>query len=148
VPSHAPITEITWLVVFDGGRAAVFVNEGFADSPNLRLVFGAENEDRERHDDRPGRYPTPAGGRTAVEAFDRRTEAELRFTDGIAKRLEVAAAEGRFDRLVVVAPAKLLTRFRARAPRARIAGELSGDFVHAPIDVIERAFRQALAART
>jgi protein required for attachment to host cells len=153
LPSHAPITETTWLAVFDGGRAAVFANEGFADAPNLRFVFGAQSDGaptRARGTDKPGRYPTPAGGRAAVDNIDRHKAAELRFVDDLAKTLDKAAAEKRFERLVVIAPAKLIARFRTHATvaAARVVAELAGDFVHAPIEKIEQAFRKATARRS
>jgi protein required for attachment to host cells len=152
LPSHAPITETTWLAVFDGGCAAVFVNEGFADAPNLRFVFGAQNDGaptRARGSDKPGRYPTPTGARTAVDNVDQHQEAELRFVDDLARTLDKAATEKRFERLVVIAPARLIARFRAHSADAapRIVAELAGDFVQAPIEKIERAFRTAVAVR-
>jgi protein required for attachment to host cells len=150
--SHAPITQKTWVAVFDGGRAAVFENEGFDDAPNLRFVFGPSNDNPPTHEqgtDKPGRYPTPMGGRAAVENTDLHAQAEQRFVEALAKEVDAAAAGGRFDRLVVIAPSTLLPRFREHAPRAseRIVAERAGDFVRAPTDTIERVFREAVSGR-
>jgi protein required for attachment to host cells len=147
---HRPITEKTWVAVFDGGRAATFENEGFDDAPNLRYVSGARSENlpsRELVSDKPGRYPTPAGGRAATGGADPHEEEEHRFVKDYAGEIESAAKAGRFDRLVAIAPAKLLALFLSCAPLAegKLAGSRAGDFAHAPVDQIERAFREALA---
>lgn len=144
------ITDTTWVAVFDGGRAATFENEGFDDAPNLRYLFGARVDNPPAHeqaDDRPGRFATPAGGHAAAEASDPHETAEVRFVEEYAREIEAAAAAGRFERLVVIAPARLLTLFLASAPHAskRLAGSRAGDFAHAPVDEIERAFREALS---
>ena len=82
----------------------------------------------------------------------RRQEVWDPSVEGIGKRfgqVDAAAAGGRFDRLVVIAPSTLLPRFREHAPRAseRIVAERAGDFVRAPTDTIERVFREAVSGR-
>lgn len=149
--SHASILTTTWIAVFDGGRASAFENDGFDDAPNFRFLFGAENNNPSAHEqgrDRPGRFDTPMGGRTAVASVDPHEKSEERFVDAFLSRLEVAAAAGRFDRLVAIAPAALLHRLKERAPKAtaKLVGSQAADLAHAPLNRIERAFRDALSA--
>ncbi len=171
--SHASILTKTWVAVFDGGRASAFENEGFDDAPNLRFLFGAQNENPRSHeqgDDKAGRFgsprggsavakgggasaagPTPKGahgGRSAVASPDPHEKREGRFIDSFLSRLEVAAAADRFDRLVAIAPAELLHRLRDKAPKAaaKLAGSQAADLAHAPLIRIEHAFRAALSA--
>jgi protein required for attachment to host cells len=152
MPSHAPITEKTWLAVFDGGRAVVFENEGFDDEPNLKFVFGPKNNNPPTHEqgtDKPGRYGTPAGPRSSVENADFHELGELKFVETLAKELEAAAKAAKFDRLVVVAPAKLLSPFRQHAPHAsaRVAAERAGDFIHSPKEALERLFKELVTQK-
>ncbi len=147
--SHAPITETTWVAVFDGGRSAVFENMGFDDAPNLRHVFGGSNENPAAHEqgsDRAGRFSSPNGGRAATEITNFHDQREAEFVDALAAEIENCARQGKFDRLVLIAPAGLTRRLRERAPEAssRIVGERAGDFAHTPMDKIERAFKEAV----
>ncbi len=171
--SHGSILTRTWVAVFDGGRASAFENEGFDDAPNLRFVFGAGNDNPRSHeqgDDKAGRFdsprggqsvakggggsaagPTPKGahgGRSSVSSTDPHEKQEMRFVDSFLSRLEVAAAAERFDRIVVIAPAALLRHLSEKAPKAaaKLAGSQAADLAHAPLDRIERAFRDALSA--
>jgi protein required for attachment to host cells len=170
--SPASIVTKTWVAVFDGGRASAFENEGFDDAPNLRFVFGSENDNPRSHDqgdDKAGRFgsprgghavakgggasaagPTPRGahgGRSSVSSSDPHDKQEMRFVDDFLAEIEAAAATGRFDRLVAIAPGRLLSRLREKAPKAtaKLVGSHAGDFAHAPVNKIERAFRDALA---
>lgn len=149
--SHASILTRTWVVVFDGGRASAFENEGFDDAPNLRFVFGSELENGRSHElgrDRPGRFETPMGGRTAASSTDHHDKEEARFVDAFLAELEAAAHAKRFDRLVAIAPGALLHRLKDKAPAAagKLAGSYAGDLAHAPVAKIERAFQDALLA--
>ncbi|MEX0644956.1 MAG: host attachment protein [Parvularculaceae bacterium] len=141
----------TWMAVFDGGRAVVFQNTGFDDAPSLRLVFGMENDSAkssELGDDRPGRFQTPGGGRTAVPFTDLHDKQEGAFTEELARRVNDHAKRNQFDRLVIAAPAACIRRFRERAPEAYLkhVALRAGDFVHCPVDRIEDLFKELLAA--
>jgi protein required for attachment to host cells len=169
--SHASILTKTWVVVFDGGRASAFENEGFDDAPNLKFVFGSENDNPHSHEqgeDKAGRFGAPRGGaavakgggasasgpspkgahggRSAVSSSDPHDKREARFVDGFLAELEAAARAKRFDRLVAIAPAPLLNRLRDAAPgaAAKLAASHAGDLAHAPVAKIERAFQDAL----
>ena len=149
--AKAPLMKTTWVAVFDGGRASTFENEGFDDAPNLRFVDGSlagNPPSRDHYSDRQGRRPTPAGSRAAIERTDAHAAAEREFLANYAREIDTAAAAKRFDRLVVVAPAGLLPILLKAAPHARalLAASRAGDFAHAPIEEIERAFLEAVSA--
>lgn len=141
----------TWIAVFDGGRAVVFHNTGFDDAPSLRLVFGMENDAAKSSElgaDRPGRYPTPDGGRTVVPFTNLHEKQELAFIEALARRVNDHARRNQFDRLLLVAPAACIRRFREKAPEAYAKQVIFrfGDFAHCSVDRIETLFKETLAA--
>lgn len=131
----------TWLVVADGARAQIFVNEG--PGRGLQPALGYELASskaptRARGTDKPGRSGDRAGGSGhAVEPrIDLHQDAKMRFAAETAAVLDQAAAEGAFDRLVLVAPPKMLGALRGalkNGARDRIAGELGKDLTHVPV---------------
>lgn len=141
----------TWVAVADGAKALVLVNEGSDAEPLLRVLAKAELENppsREQGTDKPGRYPDPAGGqRSAVETTDWHAFEEARFVREFAGRLNRAARAGRFDRLILAAPPKVLGGLRAAlSPQAaeRVAAELPSDLTGHPVSAIERLIGKAL----
>lgn len=140
-------TARTWIAVLDGGRAAIFRNEGFDDAPAVSAVLTMENEKSgEIGRDKPGRSNTPDGGRTAAPFTDQDDKRELAFVDKTLAQIEALARGGRFDRLVLLAPAQWIRRFRELAPtaRAKLVAIRIGDFAHARVERIEEAFKQAM----
>jgi protein required for attachment to host cells len=77
------------------------------------------------------------GARHAIEPRqDPHEAAERAFARGLADRLEAAAAAGRFERLILVAPPKFLGHLRAAlggAAGPRLRGSLDLDLTHAPL---------------
>jgi protein required for attachment to host cells len=143
----------TWVVVADGAKALLFVNEGTDAAPLLRVLAKSELENpptREQGTDKPGRYPDPMGGqRSAVETTNWHTFAEARFVREFAERLNRAALAGRFDRLILAAPPKVLGGLRAAlSPQAadRVTAELPSDLTGHPVSEIERLIGKALQA--
>lgn len=140
----------TWVLVFDGAKRILFEDIGFADAPHLKLRADSEIElppDRALSDDKPGRYPTPAGGRSSVETIDKHEQLEGRFVRQTAALIDARAAADAFERLVIIAPAKALAAFKEslKEARAKVVAERQGDFVNAPTTDIERAYLSALA---
>lgn len=141
----------TWVAVADGGKALLLAAEGPDLAPRLRLVAAAELDNppsRAQGDDRPGRFPDPGPGqRSAVEAPDWHDIAEDRFLADFAARLNAAAAAGRYDRLVLFAPARALGRIRAAlgaAVRRRLAAEADLDLTNHPVPAIAERLREVL----
>ncbi len=132
---------ITWVLIADGSRARLFVNEGVGKGlkPALNQEFiGTNLPGREISSDRPGRSFDSAGvGRHAMEppTDPRRYEAQA-FSRGIAEILEAARKQGSFDRLVVVAPPKALGDLRAEFSgklRDLVTAELNKDLTKIPV---------------
>lgn len=104
---------ITWVLVADGKRAAMFRNDG--PGRGLEPLAGHRYEtellpDRDLRSDRPGRTFDSVGDQRhgiSPPTDYHRLEKE-RFAEGIAARIETAALANEFDRLVVVAAPQTL----------------------------------------
>jgi protein required for attachment to host cells len=89
--------------------------------------------------DRPGRaFNRVGGGRHAHSAEEGFTEHEARaFVSELSARLERGRSEHAFERLVLVAPPKLLGKLRAALPdtlSALVAATLPKDLAHGSDD--------------
>lgn len=147
--TKAPIDAVTWVAAFDGGKALIWHNEGFDDQPNLKLVetLGIENPpDHDQGEDKPGRFPDPAHGRSSVSQTDYHQLTKERFIDEVVEHLNKACAQKKFDRLVVMAPDKALGEARKEFSDAlaEIVIEDAVDVVHEPVDKIEKRVVAAL----
>jgi len=131
----------TWILIADGARARILLNEG----PGRGVKPGPDKEfegvnvpSREIVSDKPGRAFDSAGqGRHSMEPRTDPHEHEQRaFHHRLAIYLDGAAKRGEFDCLVVVAPPKALGNLRTEltaAARAKVVGELNKDLTHVPI---------------
>jgi hypothetical protein len=91
---------------------------------------------------------TPNGGRTAVSSTDLHEAEEFAFVDELARRVNDHARRSQFDRLVLIAPAACIRRFRQHAPEAyekHIVFRF-GDFAHCKVERLEELFKETLAA--
>jgi protein required for attachment to host cells len=98
--------------------------------------------------DRPGRSQTPTRGTygSGLERASLHAEELLRFAREIAAYLEPLARTGTFDRLVVVAPPKLLGVLRGELgplTRTRIAMQLARDYVRLSPTELDEHVRHA-----
>lgn len=137
--------KVTWIALADGAKALILVNEGSDSEPLLRVVTksGLENPPTHEHGtDRPGRMPGPgAVHRSAVDQTDWHEFEETRFVREFSARLSRAASAGRFDRLILVAPPKVLGELREaleKAAAARVVDEVAKDLTKHPVAEIER----------
>lgn len=145
------IKKTTWVAVADGAKALVLLNEGTDAAPRLHVLAKSEFENpptRAQGTDRPGRMPDSGPGqRSALETTDWHEFEEQRFVRDFAERLNRAAERDRFDRLILVAPPKVLGELRpalAPAVTERLDAELPNDLTSHPLDEIERLLRKAL----
>lgn len=157
--------QITWVAVFDGGKALVFENKGFDDAVDLELLNRFDNDnppDREQTTDRPGRFQDAgsgakganvdaqaAHGRSGVQQTDRHELEKERFTDRLMARLASDAEDQRFDRLVLIAADKTLGEARERLTdrlETRIIIEEPKDVVNEPSAEIEKRVQKLLSA--
>ena len=135
----------TWVVIADGAKALILLNEGTDAEPLLSVVSKSEIENppaRAQGTDRPGRMPdTGARQRSTMEETDWHEFEERRFVQEISARLNGAAQSRRFDRLVLVAPPRVLGELRGELeePAAeRVVHEIAKDLTRHPVSEIER----------
>jgi protein required for attachment to host cells len=135
----------TLVFVGDGEKALFLRNKGDAQLLNLVVerIAGQDNPpSREQGTDRPGRSFASAGThRAAMEETDWHQVAEERFAGEMAERLYKLAHAGRFDRLVVVAPPKVLGNLRKafhKEVSGRITAEIPKELTSHPVHEIER----------
>ena len=134
------------LVLIGDGQKALFLrNKGTALQVKLEVERVLEQDNpatREQGTDRPGRAISSVGtARSAVEEVDWHHIAKERFAAEIAEALYRHAHDNRFDKLVVIAPAKILGNLR-KAFHAevadRIVGEIPKQLTSHPIPQIEK----------
>jgi len=147
---RSPSQKITWVAVADGGKALLLVNTDTDATPVLRVMDAQALDNppaRDQGTDRPGRMPDQGAHRSAVETTDWHDIAEARFLKGFAERIDRAAQADRYDRMVLIAPPRVLGDLRAAlsAPaRRRIAAEIPHDLTHHRVDQIEARVAAAL----
>jgi protein required for attachment to host cells len=133
------------ILIGDGQKALFLRNKGTPQQLNLQVEHVLEQDNpatREQGTDRPGRSIGSVGtARSAMEQADWHYIAEERFADAIADALYRLAHGKRFDKLVVVAPAKVLGNLRQAfhaEVTGRIIGEIPKELTSHPIPDIER----------
>lgn len=143
----------TWVVVADGARARALENTGIGKGLDPSPAFEMQVEPRPTRDlgsDRPGRVHDRFGpGRHAMEPkADWHQQEKADFLNTVVERLDTAARDGVFDRLVLIAPASAMGYLRgalADRTRALIAGEITKDLTHGTLSEIERHIDGVLA---
>lgn len=145
---------ITWVAVADGEKAIILRNADTDTRPDLRVLEVSEIDNppnRAQSADRAGRMNDgKAGGvrKSAFDATDFHHRAESQFARSLAARLNKAAQQNAFDRLVVIAPPTTLGDLRAQYHadlKKRIAAEIDRDLTKHPVEDIERQVAAALA---
>jgi protein required for attachment to host cells len=143
--------QTTWVAVLDGQKALLLENTGTDLKPDLTVLSKEVLDNpptREQGTDRPGRYPDSGEGqRSAVQTTDWHEMAEADFAKEFAERLNKAAYHKRFDRLVLVAPPKVLGDLRAAVTDTlsqRIVAEVRHDLTNHPVPEIAEHVKSAL----
>jgi len=144
---------VTWVLVADGQRARILQNDGpgkgLAPVPPGEIGH-ANPPTREQGADRPGRTQESVGGaRHAMEPrADWHRAEKARFAAELAGRLERAARDDAFERLILIAPPQPLGDLRKALPesvRARVAAEIDKDLTHAADAEVARHLAAVLA---
>jgi protein required for attachment to host cells len=141
-----------WVLVADGEKALFLRNEGDAQYPNLQVVREIQEDNpptREQGTDRPGRLSDPFGQRSAVEDADWHRIAKERFADEIAERLYRMAHRGDFERILLVAPPRILGVMRKKLHKEveeRIVGEMAKTLTGHAVPEIEKVLMGDWAA--
>ena len=143
--SKPHISHNTLVLIGDGQKALFLRNKGTPQRLNLQVEQVLEQDNpatRDQGTDRPGRSIGSVGtARSAMEQADWHYIAEERFAGAIAEALYRLAHGNRFDKLVVVAPAKVLGNLRQAfhaEVSERIVGEIPKELTSHPIPDIER----------
>ncbi len=125
-----------WVVVADGARARILEGDprvGKLELAMPELVGRAREKGAELLADRPGRSldSSQVGNRHAMEpSTDPKEVEKQRFARELATTLESACNEGRFARLMLVAPPKMLGELRDLLPekvKEKIVREVDKD---------------------
>lgn len=107
-----------WIVVADGERAMLLVNEGDAKFPDFKVMREMEQANpatREQGTERPGRHSDgPSEHNSAYEETDWHRLNKERFADEISQILYRQAHANKFDEIVIVAPPQVLGEMRKK----------------------------------
>jgi len=143
-----PITYVphnALVLVGDGQKALFLRNKGHAQHVQLVVEQVLERDNpptREQGTDRPGRSNASVGvARSAMEETDWHQLAEERFAGELADALYRHAHANRFEKLVIVAPPKVLGNLRKALHAeviARVAAEIPKELTSHPVAEIER----------
>lgn len=121
---------IIWVVIADGGGYRIFSCRRLGGP--MALVMEAKNPlaNKPTHEigtDRPGRSQSaPGQARHGLQnKVDWHTEAEKEFAKALGVLLSGRYREKAFDKLFLIAPAKILGEIRAHLPLKALAGSLS-----------------------
>jgi protein required for attachment to host cells len=118
--TYAALATGTHILVGDGKRALILVNEGTAYAPSLAVETVLEQDDPINSalgSDRPGRVFASIGPRSgSAEPVDWHQLAEDRFAHEMVKGLVELAKRERLKRLVLVAPPRTLAELRRAMP--------------------------------
>jgi protein required for attachment to host cells len=140
---HVPHNAL--VLVGDGQKALFLRNKGNAQRVDLvveRILERDNPPTREQGTDRPGRSIASVGvARSAMEEVDWHHLAKERFASELAEALYRHTHANRFEKLVVIAPAKILGNLR-KAFHAevidRITAEIPKELTSHPVEEIER----------
>lgn len=133
-----------WVVVADGEKALILVNQGDDQDMNLTLRRKDEQDNPKAQDwaaDRPGRFNDgPGTQRSAVADTDWHQLEKERFARDLAEHLYRAAHRDAFSKLVIIASRVVLSELRTEMhPEVadRVILEVPKVLTNHPIDEIE-----------
>lgn len=113
-------TRTTWILVADGERARIFENDGSDSSLQRAIPHDMVHPNPPTHQqgaDRPGRVHESVGpGRSAMGDTDWHRHEKEKFAREMVRKLDEARTQNRFDRLIVVAPPRILGDLRQLMP--------------------------------
>jgi len=135
----------TLVIVADGQRHLILENVGQAVAWEMVVRASSETTSESTGElgaERPGRYPIAGGRRTAVEQTDWKAINKASFSKDLAKQInEVIEKSPQMD-LVLMMDAKTLGHVRqhlSAAAQKSVLKEVTGDYVHRPIEEITKA---------
>ena len=133
-----------WVLIADGEKALFLRNDMDAQDYNLTVVRIEEQEnpsDYEQSANRPGRmHDGGPGQKSALDDTDWHQLAKERFAKDLADILYKQAHKGKFEQIVVVAPAPTLGELRKELHKEvsdKVIAEIAKEYTNHPIDKIE-----------
>ncbi|HMB48370.1 MAG TPA: host attachment protein, partial [Afifellaceae bacterium] len=143
----------TWILIADASRARILENDGPGRGVQALANRIYEAEHRKAGDimaDRPGRTFDSAGSGRHAKAYrsDPVREEERAFAASLVGNLQQAHEKGDFDRLILIAPPKMLGDLRAQLPeslQAVIHAEIDKDLTPIPNSDIPQYLGDVLA---
>ncbi len=146
------LTNGTWVLIADGEKALYLRNITDAEDPNLEVVRKEEQENpstRDQGTDRPGRMPDDSQShRSAMDEADWHRLAKERFAHDLADHLYELAHKNVFERIVIVAPPRVLGELRDHLHQEvtrRVVAEIPKDLTQHPVGDIEQNLKKTLA---
>jgi protein required for attachment to host cells len=140
-----------WIVVADGARGLVLVNEGNALKPELKVVRVYEQDNpktSEQGRDKPPRsFQSFSDSRSSIDTTDLHQRAEDRFVQDIVADLVKEHDAGAFKEFVLVAPPVALGEMRKAIPNglsAALVFSLDKDLTSHTVPDITAAVAKAL----
>lgn len=139
----------TWIVLADTQSLRIAVNEGPGKGVYGLGVEGVIPPDITALSDEPGMTMAPAGpNRGGIAEPDLKGQATHVFARDIVAYLDAALAKGRYQRLILIAPAAMLGALRdALTPTLRtvLLGDIPKDLTHLPLDGLPKHIAHLLA---
>ena len=141
----------TCVVIADGARAKIFINDG--PGMGLKAMENGEFEktsepSRELGNDRPGRTrDSQSGIRHAVEGTDFHLNEKLHFIGELAKIINIKAANNEFERIILVAPPKILGDMKKKLDKhstSIMKDSLAKDLTHFKIDELSKHLKEVM----
>jgi len=145
---------VDWILVADRSRGIVLhaLPHGVRPYPTLASFVHVEGRQtpQERDSDVSGRIQHPGGARSTIEPHEDRWHVEARrFAKKLADFLEHDSLNGRFDRLIVIAPPAFLGVLREAWPphvRDRIVCEIDDDLLPLPESELQTRLANIVAS--
>lgn len=145
------LTAGTWVLVADGEKALFLRNDLDAVNPDLNVHHQRSQEnpaDRDQSTSRPGRMPdTGTGQRSALDETDWHQLAKERFADELAGILYKRVHSGEIERLVIVAPPRVLGEMRQKMHKEVadiVVAEIPKTLTNHPVERIQGLVRAEL----
>jgi len=150
IPRRPAVDTRTWVVLADAASAKLY--ESKAGEREWKLVTELSHpegraKESELVSDKPGRVQQSSGGKSAMEPPTPRKKVEVdRFAREVARKLDDAAAQGSYERLILVAAPAFLGALRKHLPdrvQKHVAATVEKDYLHLdPREVRERIGEQ------
>ena len=143
------IDHAAWVVIADSEKFQVYENHGGREIIDLRVRAHSEADNpptRAQGSDRPGRFPSPHGQRSAVADTDWHTLQKKAAATDLANRINKWAEKGDFKSMALVADPKTLGVMRAQlssSVSSKIVREIPKDLTRHTVEDIQRLLKAA-----